>query len=198
MNCSRCGAAVGAGARFCAVCGAAVWPTAAEAPAAGYEAVGPAGAGGSAYYAPAGYAMQPVRSRVERHVRTAGSLWLVLGAYRLLGLLIAVPIMAAIFGARRSGWGGWGPGSFGGRFPFEHHWMGALIPIITIAVVTMAGFSFLVGYALLTRQPWGRILAIVASILTLLKFPFGTALAIYTLWVLVPAQSAAEYERLAP
>ena len=33
----------------------------------------------------------------------------------------------------------------------------------------------------------GSDVAIVAAILALLKFPFGTALGIYTLWVLAPA-----------
>ncbi len=33
--------------------------------------------------------------------------------------------------------------------------------------------------------------------LALLRFPLGTALGIYTLWVLLPEASAKEYERLA-
>jgi hypothetical protein len=41
------------------------------------------------------------------------------------------------------------------------------------------------------------VLAIVVAILTLLKFPFGTALGIYTLWVLAPSMSGAEYEAIA-
>ena len=40
------------------------------------------------------------------------------------------------------------------------------------------------GYGLLTRRPWARILAIVVGILSLLNFPIGTAIGIYTLWVL--------------
>ena len=40
------------------------------------------------------------------------------------------------------------------------------------------------GYGLLTRKSWARILAIVVGILSLLNFPIGTAIGIYTLWVL--------------
>jgi len=57
--------------------------------------------------------------------------------------------------------------------------------------------ALLTGFALLTRQPWGRTLAIVAGILTLIRLPVGTALGIYTLWVLAPAASGAEYEEIA-
>ena len=48
------------------------------------------------------------------------------------------------------------------------------------------------GYGLLTRKPWARVLAIVVGILSLLNFPIGTAIGIYTLWVLTQPV-AAEY-----
>jgi hypothetical protein len=41
------------------------------------------------------------------------------------------------------------------------------------------------------------VLGIVVAILSLLKFPIGTALGIYTLWVLAPAESGAEYDAIA-
>jgi hypothetical protein len=50
---------------------------------------------------------------------------------------------------------------------------------------------------LLTRRPWGRTLALVVGILTLLKPLLGTALGIYTLWVLAPTVSGAEYDAIA-
>jgi hypothetical protein len=39
--------------------------------------------------------------------------------------------------------------------------------------------------------------AIIAAILALIKFPFGTALGIYTLWVLAPGASGLEYDAIA-
>jgi len=50
---------------------------------------------------------------------------------------------------------------------------------------------------LLEREPWARTLALVLGFLSLFKVPVGTALGIYTLWVLLPAQSEQEYRRLA-
>jgi hypothetical protein len=61
----------------------------------------------------------------------------------------------------------------------------------------MAALALFTGYGLLQRRPWGRTIAIVAAILALLKFPFGTALGIYTLWVLAPSTSGMEYDAIA-
>jgi hypothetical protein len=46
------------------------------------------------------------------------------------------------------------------------------------------------------RAPWGRIVAIVAAILSLLRFPCGTALGIWTLVVLLGNRNATLYEQL--
>lgn len=40
-------------------------------------------------------------------------------------------------------------------------------------------------------------LAIMLGILTLIKIPFGTALGIYTLWVLAPQASGVEWDKMA-
>ena len=52
--------------------------------------------------------------------------------------------------------------------------------------------GLLAGYGLLKRKPWARVLAIVVGILGLLNFPIGTAIGIYTLWVLTQP-AATEY-----
>ncbi|HKW89807.1 MAG TPA: hypothetical protein VJN21_13745 [Candidatus Acidoferrales bacterium] len=57
--------------------------------------------------------------------------------------------------------------------------------------------ALVAAWGLLERQSWGRIAGIVAGILALIRIPFGTALGIYTLWVLLPATSEMEYRSLA-
>ena len=47
------------------------------------------------------------------------------------------------------------------------------------------------------RQPWARVLGIVVGFLALIRIPFGTALGIYTIWVLLPESSAREYDAMA-
>ena len=75
--------------------------------------------------------------------------------------------------------------------------MTSLLPVIAVYTVITAALALLVGYSLLTRRPWGRTLAIVVGILTLLKPLLGTALGIYTLWVLAPSVSGYEYDAIA-
>ena len=65
--------------------------------------------------------------------------------------------------------------------------------------VTLAVFGVLhlvLAWGLFEREPWARMLGIVLGCLALLRFPFGTALGIYTLWVLLPESSAREYDRM--
>jgi len=52
------------------------------------------------------------------------------------------------------------------------------------------------AWGLFERQPWARMLGLVLGILALIRFPLGTALGIYTLWVLAPEESTREYDRL--
>ena len=56
---------------------------------------------------------------------------------------------------------------------------------------------FLPLMALLAGSVVYCVLAIIAAILALLKFPIGTALGIYTLWVLAPGASGLEYDAIA-
>lgn len=139
------------------------------------------------------YVMRP--PRVQRNIQTLGILWCVFGAYRILAGLIGIFVLRVVtfhnFGTNGWDWGGHMHG------PFGPAWMGFLVPLITMISIVTAFLAFLVGFSLLRRKPWGRVLGIVVAILALLKFPFGTALGIYTLWVLVPAESGAEYDAIA-
>ena len=71
--------------------------------------------------------------------------------------------------------------------------------MISAGVLTLvkAAASFLAGWGLLHREPWARILALVGAFIGLLNLPLGTALGIYTIWVLLPAESDQEYRSLA-
>ena len=59
----------------------------------------------------------------------------------------------------------------------------------------LSAAGFLAGWGLLNREAWGRVLALVLGFVALIHVPLGTALGIYTLWVLLPAESEAEYAK---
>jgi hypothetical protein len=73
----------------------------------------------------------------------------------------------------------------------------ALVPFIVAVTVVMASLAMIAGYGLLMRKSWARVFAIVLAVLALFKIPFGTALGIYTLWVLAPMASGMEYDAIA-
>jgi hypothetical protein len=131
-------------------------------------------------------------SRVQRHLQTLGILWCVLGLYRLVSGLIGMVLLGSV----SHGLGGYN-WDFGQGLRFGPHWLGALVPVVAVYTAIVTALAFLVGFSLLTRKPWGRTLAIVVGILTLLRPVLGTALGGYTLWVLAPVASALEYDAIA-
>lgn len=60
---------------------------------------------------------------------------------------------------------------------------------VGLLMVVLALPGLAAGYGLLKRRSWGRILAIVMGILNLPNFPLGTALGLYTLWVLLQTEA---------
>jgi hypothetical protein len=131
------------------------------------------------------------QTRVYRHVHTVATLWLAYSLWILLHWAIAVGFLAGAF----RNWTRMGHG-FGGfnTFPFIHAtW---LVPLITAVLAGRALLCVVTGISLLRRAPWARTLGIVTAFLTLIHPLTGTALAIYTLWVLLPSASGQEYDRI--
>jgi len=111
-----------------------------------------------------------------------GILWLALSAFEAVGGLVAIILANSLFSR-------WGPE---GMPPFLHP---LIMGVGAFSIVKAAG-GFLTGWGLLNRQPWARVLAIVLGVVSLFfHIPFGTALGIYTLWVLLPAHAEEEYEK---
>jgi hypothetical protein len=186
MVCSTCGNTLAPDVRFCPRCGTAAAVSAQpQAPSA---------------YTSAGVPMNLAYSRVARHLQITGILWLVYAAEHTFSKLIAILFLRGAFGSHfHHGWGGsWGGSSWGGAWgPWSNFGFAALWPILLASLVFMLALCVLTAYALLTKQPWGRVMAIVASIFALFHPIFGTAIGIYTLWVLAPAASGVEYAAIA-
>jgi hypothetical protein len=129
----------------------------------------------------------PYIPRVPRHLQTLGVLWGVFAAYRIVSVFLGLAFANVMMRSHFFRW------NMPGQMPFFH----AMMPFIFATTLVMAGAAALVCWSLLQRKPWARVLAIVFGVLALLKFPFGTALGIYTLWVLAPSASGVEYDAIA-
>ena len=132
--------------------------------------------------APGPTPMMPVQGRIAGHIRLLGILWLATSAVNLIPGFF----LLAFFHPN------------GGILPPEAP--GFLYPLLhTVGLVFLGGavLGLMAGWGLLDRQPWARMLAIVLGCFHMLHVPFGTALGIYTLWVLLPAKSEEEYRQIA-
>ncbi len=113
---------------------------------------------------------------MQTHVKILGWLYIVLG---VLGILAAGIVVLVVAG--------------GGLISGDR----TAITVTTIVSLVIGGFLVLVsapgiiaGIGLLSYQPWARILTLVLGILNLPGFPTGTALGVYTLYVLLDEETS--------
>lgn len=113
---------------------------------------------------------------MERHVQLLGILWLCLG-----GLMLLMGFLAFIF-------------FFGLSFLPEVEAESSVI----LRLLSFFGGGFILlfslpklvaGYGLLKHLEWARILTLVLSFFSLLNFPLGTALAIYSFVILTKEET---------
>ena len=153
---------------FCNRCGTQLQPDFLLCPRCGQRTLDPVG--------------PPAPSRLERHLHTLGILWMVVGG---LFLIPAAGLMVFGQGIRlvvhdQDAWPGFFP---------------VLVYIFGSSLLILAAGGVCVGLGLMQRAPWARMAAIVLGVLALLHPPFGTALGIYTLWVLLGDSHGEEYQR---
>jgi len=174
MFCDRCGSQLASNSQSCTSCGKAVAP----------GVIPPARS----------TAIPPVQVRVRRHIHRLAILWFANGVLRLIGVSWFM-LFGSMFFPGLHAWmsprvwplgPGWGIDSF---FPGSLFSLGIFLGFFGV-------LHLLLAWGLFERQPWARVLGLMLGILALLRIPFGTALGIYTLWVLAPEESAREYEQL--
>jgi len=124
----------------------------------------------------------PRPDRVREHVRLLGILWLAYSAFHLMGGIVLSILARTIFSRNPEFGAPHGP-------PFLHG-LFVMIGFLLLAK-SLAGIAG--GWGLLQREPWGRVLILVVAFIALLDVPFGTGLGVYTLWVLLPAESEQQY-----
>jgi hypothetical protein len=123
------------------------------------------------------------QSRLQRHLGTLSILWMILG-----GLFLIPAFGLMIFGSSvhfvvhdSEPWAG--------MFPLFAYLAGS-----SMAILAAGGVC--VGLGLRERRSWARTVAIVLGVLALFHPPFGTALGVYTLWVLLADEHGEEYRYL--
>jgi hypothetical protein len=126
--------------------------------------------------------MMPVKGRIAGHIRLLGILWLAYAALHLIPGFFLMTFFRPHYGLLPSDIAPFVPG---------------LLESVGLLLTGLSVVGLLTGWGLLERQLWARTLAIVLACFNLINPPFGTALGIYTLWVLLPARSEEEYRQIA-
>ena len=156
MFCNHCGTEIAPGSNLC--------PNCARTLSSGAPMAGP--------------------SRLERHLRTLGILWMIGSSIllfpalilMLLGSVVHFSIPGTEQVARIIG-------------PFVLFLIGSIFLLVSAC-------GIFVGWGLMKHQSWARIAGIILGVMVLFHFPLGTALGVYTLWVLL-SDDGTQYQRLA-
>lgn len=118
------------------------------------------------------------------HVKILGILHIVFGS---LGILLALGLLL-FFGGMAGLAGGAAEGSDGAAAMGVLGIIGIVV-FIVLLVISLPGL--IAGIGLLNFRPWARILGIIVSALDIIHVPFGTALGVYGLWVLLSNETEA-------
>ncbi|MGC1373393.1 MAG: zinc ribbon domain-containing protein [Candidatus Sulfotelmatobacter sp.] len=154
---------------FCDGCGATIRPDQAFCSSCGKQITG-------------SLAMMPQRfGRVQEHLNLLGILWLAFSAFNSIGGILILLANALFFRQTNMP-------------PFLH----PLFTGIGWFVISKSAVGLAAGFGLFQRELWARTLALILAFIALFtNIPFGTALGVYTMWVLLPRESEQEYGALA-
>ena len=156
---------------FCDGCGAAAQPGQAFCSRCGKQIVG------------ALTIMQLRSGRVQRHLHLLAIFWFAISAFNAITGVILYILANTLLA----------PGGAAGAPDF----LRPLLSVVAIIILGGAAFGFSAGWGLMHREPWARVLTLVLAFLVLfINIPVGTAVGVYTMWVLLPGESEQEHETL--
>lgn len=170
MYCSGCGHALASGQGFCPQCGRPAAPAVPPVPG-----------------------LQIQLDSYAGKVRVLGIFWFAWAALSLAFGVIGLSFANAFMMGHLGPWmnGPWAHG------PQPFLWFGpALLHFAWIFLVIRSGLALAAGWGLMEHAQWGRVAAIIAAVFSLLRFPFGTALAIWTLVLLLGYRNSTLYDQL--
>jgi hypothetical protein len=184
MFCAHCGVQIMPGQIFCSRCGQRIIAAPASGPVPQPVTPLPSSTNQISPSSPgAGYA-EP--SRVARNISALGALWILYSVLRLIPGIALFALGHLHFPFLMA------------PFPFSGHlFMAPFLGAIGLLISCTAVAGIIAGWGLMAHQPWARVLAIVLGFLSVIHFPLGTALAVYTFWVLLAGGAEAEYQNLA-
>ena len=65
--------------------------------------------------------------------------------------------------------------------------------VLAIVFIIISVPGILAGMGLYKRKEWARILTLVLAVIEIFSFPFGTAIGIYSIWVLIQPETISAF-----
>lgn len=116
---------------------------------------------------------------MKAHLNAVGLIDLITGVFfTVMGALVPVGVLVA-------------PWFYGAPLwkPEDGYIIFATVSLISVVFLAIGVPSLIAGIGLRKHKGWAHTLAIVLAVLALASFPIGTAVGIYTLWVLTQKET---------
>jgi hypothetical protein len=130
-----------------------------------------------------------VSTRVADHRHILGILWVIYGFFHLVAAGILFVMGTTFFPHLIA----MNPPRNGPPLAF----LPPLIVFISVLILAKGLLALAGGVGLLQRSPWARTITLISAFLGMLSIPFGLALGIYSLWVLMSTNAESDYAKLA-
>lgn len=131
---------------------------------------------------------------MENHVKILAILHIVFGALGLAAALACLAFFGVIAGVIQTA----AESSASPDADVAVPVVGIVGAIIVILIVVFSLPGIITGVGLLQHREWARVLGIVLAAISLPGIPFGTALGVYGLWVLLNAETVRLFARPRP
>ncbi|NQT24570.1 hypothetical protein HQ585_04380 [candidate division KSB1 bacterium] len=117
---------------------------------------------------------------MEKHVKILGALYIALSVPNIFAALIVSTVFV-------------GSGILSGD-PEAMAILNTVGSMISYFLVIISVPGLIVGFGLLARKNWARLMAVIMGFINLPNMPLGTAVGIYTFWVLLQDESDEIFE----
>lgn len=112
---------------------------------------------------------------MEKHINVVAALQIGLSIFNLLIAFLIFTILKLVIGFVDDA---------NGEFVLS-----IVANVIAIVFIVLSVPGILAGMGLYKRQEWARILSLILSVFEIFSFPFGTAIGIYSIWVLIQPET---------
>lgn len=119
---------------------------------------------------------------MEKHINIIAALQIGLSIFNLIMAFVIFTVLKLI-------------GGFVDQ-PDANTILSLIADILAIAFIVISVPGILAGLGLYKRKEWARILTLILSVIEIFSFPFGTAIGIYSIWVLIQPETVNEFNKI--